>query len=195
MGPRSGRDGAATPVAVMMGPVDDARANAGAAGAEPRWLDEDEDRTWRDLLAMTQLLQVSLDRQMRAEAGMPQTYYTVLAMLSEAPGRQLRMSELAAITTSSPSRISHAVTRLEEKGWVQRSRAADDGRGAVAALTDEGWDVLHRTAPGHVEQVRRVLFDPLSSAQRAQLGDICQAVLGALAHTRHGARREECGDV
>ncbi|WP_299036049.1 MarR family winged helix-turn-helix transcriptional regulator [uncultured Pseudokineococcus sp.] len=175
--------------------MDEAQVPAGRAGAEPRWLDPTEDRTWRDLLAMTQLLHVSLDRQMRAEAGMPQTYYTVLAMLSEAPGRRLRMSELAAITTSSPSRISHAVTRLEEKGWVQRSRAADDGRGAVAALTDEGWDVLSRTAPGHVEQVRRVVFDPLTDEQRAQLGEICQAVLGALEHTPHGARRDECGEA
>lgn len=165
------------------------RGPEGRAAAQARWLDADEDRAWRDLLAMTQLLQVSLDRQMRAEAGMPQTYYTVLAMLSEAPGRRLRMSELAAITTSSPSRMSHAVTRLEEKGWVQRSRAAEDGRGAVATLTDEGWEVLHRTAPGHVEQVRRVLFDPLSQEQRAQLGEICHAVLGALAQTPHGARR------
>lgn len=169
------------------------RQQGRAAGQEPRWLDDDEQRTWRDLLAVTQLLQVSLDRQMRAEAGMPQAYYTVLAMLSEAPGRRLRMSELAAITTSSPSRMSHAVTRLEEKGWVRRSRAADDGRGAVAALTDEGWDVLHRTAPGHVEHVRRALFDPLSPEQRTQLGSICQAVLGALEQAPHGARRGEAG--
>ncbi|WP_298988572.1 MarR family winged helix-turn-helix transcriptional regulator [uncultured Pseudokineococcus sp.] len=179
-----------------MGPVVDEAAagreqQQGPAAPGPRWLHDDEQRTWRDLLAMTQLLQVSLDRQMRAEAGMPQAYYTVLAMLSEAPARRLRMSELAAITTSSPSRISHAVTRLEEKGWVARSRAADDGRGAVAALTDEGWDVLHRTAPGHVEHVRRALFDPLSAAQRDQLGEICRAVLGALAEAPHGARRDE----
>ncbi|MEJ5945456.1 MarR family transcriptional regulator [Pseudokineococcus basanitobsidens] len=162
---------------------------------DARWLDEGEDATWRDLLAMTQLLQVSLDRQMRADAGMPQTYYTVLAMLSEAPGRRLRMSELAAITTSSPSRISHAVTRLEEKGWVRRSRAADDGRGAVASLTDEGWEVLHRTAPGHVEQVRRVLFDPLTPDQRGQLGDICRAVLAALEQGPHAARRTDCASA
>ena len=83
--------------------ADEERAD-GADGAV-RWLDAEEDRTWRDLLTMTQLLQVSLDRQMRTEAGMPQTYYTVLAMLSEAPGRRLRMSRLAEITTSSPSRI------------------------------------------------------------------------------------------
>jgi len=173
--------------------ADEERAD-GADGAV-RWLDAEEDRTWRDLLTMTQLLQVSLDRQMRTEAGMPQTYYTVLAMLSEAPGRRLRMSRLAEITTSSPSRISHAVTRLEEKGWVERSRAEEDGRGAVAALTDAGWDVLHRTAPGHVEQVRRVLFDPLTAEQRRVLGEICTAVLGALESSPHGVTREECAEA
>ncbi|MEJ5913211.1 MarR family winged helix-turn-helix transcriptional regulator [Pseudokineococcus sp. 1T1Z-3] len=173
----------------------DGSTGEGVAPQQPRWLDADEDRTWRDLVAMTQLLHVSLDRQMRAEAGMPQTYYTVLAMLSEAPGRQLRMSELAAITSSSPSRISHAVTRLEEKGWVCRSRAAEDGRGAVATLTDAGWAVLRATAPGHVEQVRRVLLDPLSPEQRGQLGEICRAVLVALAESPHGARRPDGAEV
>ena len=101
-------------------------------------------------------------------------------MLSEAPGRSLRMSELAVRANSSPSRLSHAVARLEERGWVRRERDSRDGRGTVAVLTDAGWDVLVRTAPGHVGAVREHLFDRLDPEQVEQLGAICAAVLDGL---------------
>lgn len=138
-------------------------------GDEPRWLDDEEQQAWRAFLRAAARIDEALDRQLQRDAGMPHTYYQVLAMLSEAPGRSLRMSELAALTTSSPSRLSHAVARLEEKGWVRRQPHPTDRRGAVAVLTDQGWDVLVAAAPGHVAAVRQAIFDRLSRQQVQQL--------------------------
>jgi DNA-binding MarR family transcriptional regulator len=151
-----------------------------------RWLDDDEQRTWRLYLAMSRRLPEALERQTRAEADMPSTYYIVLAMLSEAPGRALRMSDLAEITHSSPSRLSHAVARLEERGWVRRERAPQDGRGNLAVLTEEGMEAVVATAPGHVAAVRRVLFDVITPEQRKVLEEICRAVLEALGESGAG---------
>jgi len=147
---------------------------------EGSWLDDDEQRAWRGFLAMTALLPGALDQQLQAEAEMGHSSYIVLAMLSEAPGRSLRMSELAARANSSPSRLSHTVARLEQRGWVRRERSPDDGRGNVARLTDQGWDVVVDTAPGHVAAVRRYVFDALSSEQVCQLEQIASAVLSTL---------------
>jgi DNA-binding MarR family transcriptional regulator len=145
-----------------------------------RWLDEDEQRTWRSFLATSELLYAALDRQLQRDAGMTHASYIVLAMLSEAPGRALRMSDLAVRANSSPSRLSHAVARLEERGWVRRQPAPKDGRGTIAVLTDAGMDMLDRTAPGHVAAVREHMFDRLSPEQIRELGDICAVVLDAL---------------
>ncbi|MFI7105348.1 MarR family winged helix-turn-helix transcriptional regulator [Nonomuraea sp. NPDC050227] len=145
-----------------------------------RWLDPDEQQTWRDFLAAGQLINEALDRQLQREAGMPHTYYMILVALSEAPDRSMRMSELAARAQSSQSRLSHAVARLEERGWVRRERCPADGRGNIAVLTDEGFATLAATAPGHVEEVRRSLFDVLTREQVRELGAICSAVRGAL---------------
>ncbi|MFF4194126.1 MarR family winged helix-turn-helix transcriptional regulator [Nonomuraea sp. NPDC001831] len=145
-----------------------------------RWLDPDEQQTWRDFLAAGQLINEALDRQLQREAGMPHTYYMILVALSEAPGRSMRMSELAARAQSSQSRLSHAVARLEERGWVRRERCPADGRGNLAVLTDEGFATLAAAAPGHVEEVRRSLFDVLTPEQVRELGAICSAVRGAL---------------
>ncbi|MER6574100.1 MarR family transcriptional regulator [Nonomuraea sp. NPDC001023] len=145
-----------------------------------RWLDPDEQQTWRDFLAAGQLINEALDRQLQREAGMPHTYYMILVALSEAPGRSMRMSELAARAQSSQSRLSHAVARLEERGWVRRERCPADGRGNLAVLTDEGFATLTAAAPGHVEEVRRSLFDVLTPEQVRELGAICSAVRGTL---------------
>jgi DNA-binding MarR family transcriptional regulator len=142
--------------------------------AQTRWLTDDEQRTWRAFLEATRRLDEQLDRELQHEAGMPLTYYTILAMLSEAPGRTLRMSELARITWSSRSRLSHAVDRLEEKGWVTRISCPSDKRGAFALLTDAGFAVLEAAAPGHVEGVRRHMFDQLTPDQVETLGTISQ---------------------
>ena len=147
---------------------------------EHQWLDPAEQRAWRSFLAMSALLPGALDQQLQREAEMGHSSYIVLAMLSEAPGRSLRMSDLAARANSSPSRLSHTVTRLEERGWVRRERSAEDGRGNVAHLTEDGWDLVVATAPGHVAAVRRYVFDALSCEQVSQLEEIAGAVLATL---------------
>src|SRR5690348_2590679 len=147
---------------------------------EPRWLSDEEQQTWRGVLAVNQLLFEALDRQLQADAGIPHGYYVLLAMLSEAPGRRMRMTELAYVTGSSQSRVSHAVSRLEEAGWVRREKVPDDRRGSRAVLTDAGYEMVTRAAPGHVAAVRANLFDLLSPEQVRLLSEMCAAVLGKL---------------
>ncbi len=149
--------------------------------AQTRWLTDDEQHTWRAFLEATRRLDEQLDRELQHEAGLPLAYYIILAMLSESPGRTLRMSELAQRTWSSRSRLSHAVDRLEERGWVQRISCPSDKRGAFALLTDAGFAVLEAAAPGHVEGVRRHLFDQLTPSQADALGTISQKVAERLA--------------
>ncbi len=148
--------------------------------AETRWLTEDEQRTWRAFLAAMRLLGDQLDRELQREADMPHTYYEILVALSEAPGRTLRMNELADACQSSRSRLSHAVNRLEEAGWVRREACPTDKRGALAVMTDEGFAAIEAAAPGHVEGVRRHVFDVLTPAQVAQLGEISAAIRDGL---------------
>src|SRR5437763_10398164 len=141
-----------------------------------RWLDEGEQAAWRAFLAATHLLMDRLDRELQAAAGIPHGYYEILVRLSEAPGRAVRMSDLADRCQSSRSRLSHAIARLEEQGWVRREAVPSDRRGAVAVLTDAGFTALEAAAPIHVEGVRRHLFDQLTAAQVAALGEISQAI-------------------
>src|ERR687889_1163203 len=144
--------------------------------AGTRWLDDDEQAAWRGLLAATSLIDRRLDEQLQRDSGMPHAYYTVLVALSEQPGRACRMSVLADLTMSSQSRVSHAVARLEERGWVRREPSASDGRGKLAVLTNAGLREMRDAAPGHVEQVRRVVFDRLTPAQVRQLAAIPSAI-------------------
>jgi DNA-binding MarR family transcriptional regulator len=149
---------------------------------EARWLSAEEQRAWRAYLESTVLLFDALDRQLQQDAGMPHGYYEILVRLSEAPGRAMRMSELATQTRSSRSRLSHAVARLEEKGWVERIDCPTDRRGQVAHLTDTGFAVLEGAAPGHVELVRRQVIDQLTPEQIQQMTAIGQAILDGLAY-------------
>lgn len=146
--------------------------------AEPRWLSDEEQCAWRAFLAATGVVFRELDRELQRDAGMPHTYYVVLVALSEAPGRAMRMTDLAAGCGSSPSRLSHAVARLEEAGWVRRTPSPDDRRGALATLTDHGFKVLEAAAPGHVESVRRHVFDRLTPDQVVELRGVCESILG-----------------
>ena len=148
--------------------------------AEPRWLSKEEQETWRAFLAAIRLLTAELDRELQRDADMPHTYYEILVALSEAPGRTLRMSDLAESSVSSRSRLSHAVSRLEEEGWVERRPCPTDRRGALAVLTDKGFAALEAAAPGHVEAVRCHLFDHLTPEQARQLGEISSAVRDGL---------------
>jgi DNA-binding MarR family transcriptional regulator len=149
-------------------------------GEQPRWLDEEEMAAWLALVRVVTLLPQALDRQLREDAGISHVYYQILAMLSAAPDGQLRMSELARTTGVSPSRLSHAVSSLEARGWVQRATCAEDGRGQLARLTGEGRTVLERTAPGHVAEVHRLVFDRLTPEQVRQLTAVATAVSQAL---------------
>ena len=144
--------------------------------SEPRWLSDSEQWAWRAYQSATKLVSERLDRQLQRDSGMPTTYYEILVALSESPDRQLRMSELAEFTKSSRSRLSHAIARLEENGWVLRQSCATDKRGAFAVLTDEGLAAVAAAAPGHVSEVRSVLFDGLSEEQVRQLGLISEAI-------------------
>jgi DNA-binding MarR family transcriptional regulator len=132
-----------------------------------RWLSDAEQCAWRAYLEATQRLFEQLDRELQHEVGMPLAYYQILAMLSEARDHTLRMSDLAQLTWSSRSRVSHAVDRLEEKGWVERISCPSDKRGAFAVLTAAGLRVLEAAAPSHVSSVRRLVFDQLSADELA----------------------------
>ncbi|WP_131741364.1 MarR family winged helix-turn-helix transcriptional regulator [Actinomadura roseirufa] len=147
---------------------------------ETRWLDTEEQETWRAFLWTSRLLNEALDRQLQRDSGMPHAYYMILAMLSESPGRSLTMTDLAAIVHSSPSRLSHAVNRLEEAGWVCRTKHPRDRRTTIATLTDQGFEVLAAAAPGHVAEVRRNLFEPLSRKQMLEFRETLRTLLVSL---------------
>jgi DNA-binding MarR family transcriptional regulator len=146
----------------------------------PRWLDAEEQRAWRAWLFSAQLLMDRLDRELTHATGISHTYYEILVALSEAPERMMRMSELAARCLSSRSRLSHAVSRLEERGWVRRQVCAEDGRGQLAVLTEEGFAALDAAAPVHVESVRTHLFDQLTPEQVENMRDLGETLLGHL---------------
>lgn len=148
--------------------------------AKTRWLSAPEQRAWRAYLEATTLLFDALDRQLQRDSAMPHAYYEILVRLSEAPGRSMRMSELADATRSSRSRLSHAVARLEERNWLQRVECPTDKRGQVAVLTDTGFAALKTAAPGHVAAVRKHLIDQLTSEQIAQLEQIGSVVIAGL---------------
>ncbi|GGM06258.1 MULTISPECIES: MarR family winged helix-turn-helix transcriptional regulator [Micromonospora] len=141
-----------------------------------RWLDPEEQRTWRAYVAASRALMETLDRDLQRDAGMPHAYYEILVRLSEAPQRRMRMSELATLTTSSRSRLSHAAARLEAAGWIRREDCPTDRRGQLAVLTDSGFATLQAAAPGHVAGVRRHLFDALSPEQVEQLRRISETL-------------------
>src|SRR3954463_3632551 len=147
--------------------------------ADVRWLDSAQQRAWRAYLESTILLFDALDRQLQRESGIPHAYFEILVRLSEAENRTLRMSDLAAATHSSRSRLSHAVARLEERGWVVRRDCETDRRGQLASLTDDGFTVLEAAAPGHVEAVRRYVIDRLTPEQVAQLTAIGETIVAA----------------
>jgi DNA-binding MarR family transcriptional regulator len=146
-----------------------------------RWLSADEQRAWRAYLESTKVLFDALDRRLQRESDMPHTYYEILVRLSEADDRSMRMSELADITLSSRSRLSHAVARLEERGWVERLDCPTDRRGQIARLTEQGFSVLAAAAPPHVESVRDLVIDALTPEELQQLAGIGEKIIKRVA--------------
>jgi DNA-binding MarR family transcriptional regulator len=147
---------------------------------ETAWLTEDERAAWLRLIAVVELLPGVLDAQLRADSGLTHFEYFVLAMLSEAPERTLRMTSLAQRTNATLSRLSHVVNRLEDRGLVERFPCPEDGRATNARLTPTGWDLVVDAAPGHVETVRRHVVAPLTATQLKQLRGIGDALLTRL---------------
>ncbi|WP_052488759.1 MarR family transcriptional regulator [Streptomyces sp. 150FB] len=154
---------------------------------EPRWLSGEEQRVWQAYLQATHLLEDHLDRQLQRDAGMPHIYYALLVHLSRAPRRRMRMTELAMTAKITRSRLSHAVTRLENHGWVEREDCPSDKRGQNAILTRKGEDVLRRSAPAHVAAVRQAIFDRLTPEQVGQLGEIMRVMAEGLQPEGTGA--------
>jgi DNA-binding MarR family transcriptional regulator len=147
---------------------------------DPDWLDEHELAAWRRFIAVVERLPGVLDAQLRRDASLSHFEYLVLAMLSEADDRTLRMTSLAARTNATLPRLSHVVSRLESRGLVERRPCPEDRRATNAILTAVGWDKVVKTAPGHVATVRDHVVDALTRAQVDQLREICEAVLERL---------------
>lgn len=129
---------------------------------------------------MVRLLPAALDRDLRENFELTLPDYEVMVALSEAPQRRVRMADLAEATFGSRSRTTHQINRMEQAGWVTRQKCEEDARGQWAILTDDGWDLLVRAAPVHVESVRTHLLDVLGTNDFAALGDMCTRVLKAL---------------
>lgn len=148
--------------------------------AEPHWLTQEERETWLPLVALLLKLPAALDSQLQRDAGLSHFHYLVLAMLSESPDHTRRMSELALVANGSLSRLSHAVSRLEQQGWVRRAGNVEDGRFTNATLTDAGWAKVVATAPGHVAAARDLVVDALTPEQLRQLRTISELILERL---------------
>ena len=156
---------------------------------EVRWLTADQLRAWVGLLSVAELLPAALDSQLLRDAGLTHFDYQVLAMLSEAPGRSLRMTTLAQRTSATLPRLSHVVERLEGRGFVVRTPDPDDARATRAHLAEPGWETLVAAAPGHVATARALVIDALTDEQVTQLEAITGALLARLDPEDRLARR------
>lgn len=141
------------------------------------WLDAEQQDAWKRFIAVVELLPGVLDSQLRRDAELTHFEYFLLAMLSEAPERTLRMTALASRTNATLPRLSHVVRRLEDRGFVERFPCPEDGRATNARLTAKGWEKVVETAPGHVDTVREHVIDALTPEQVAQLAEIAGAIL------------------
>ncbi|MET8261460.1 MarR family transcriptional regulator [Micromonospora sp. NPDC005205] len=146
----------------------------------PRWLDEREDRAWRGYRRMRRLLDLELARELTQDAGLSEADYDVLSDLSETPQGRLRLRELADRMLWSRSRLSHHLTRMQQRGLVTREECADDARGSVVVLTPAGRQAIESAAPGHVAAVRRHLIDLLTPAEVDALGALTHRVVDQL---------------
>ena len=142
-----------------------------------RWLSHEQVYDWRSLIALVMTLPVSLDAQLKQDAGINLFEYHILVELSAAPDRMRVMSELAAQTRGSLSRLSHAVSRLEASGWVRRRSCGGAGRRTEAHLTAAGWQKLQQTAPAHVREARRLVVDALTAEQLEGLGTAARLIV------------------
>jgi len=145
-----------------------------------RWLDPDQQRSWRAWISCSQLLGDRLGRDLVDATGLSMADYEILVRLSEQPERRMRMSELAQATLSSRSRLSHQIDRMEQVGLVRRETCDSDKRGLNAVMTEHGWDVLVAAAPSHVASVREHFVDVLTPEEFEALGAACAKVVARL---------------
>ena len=144
----------------------------------PHWLDDEQQKVWQDLLTVVIALPALLDRQLQRDEGISNFEYSVLARLSMTGTRTMRLSDLAAQCNSTQPRLSKVMVRFEQHGWVVRRPDPDNGRYTLATLTDAGLRKVGDRAPGHVERVRRLVFDPLTAAQQRHLGAALARIAG-----------------
>ena len=159
---------------------------------QPRWLDDDQQLAWRAMLAIVNRAFPELERTFK-EHDLLTVQYGILAALSETPGRTMRLSDLADRSNTSPSRLTHRLRDLVEHGDIEITPDPDDGRGKIATLTATGLQRIRRIAPDHVEDVQRLLFDPLSDEQTAALADALSTIAANLCdhtHFRTGCHAE-----
>src|SRR4051812_20260813 len=133
------------------------------------WLTPAEKEAWTGLVSLVLLLPGRLESPLQHEVGLTLFEYLALSQISETPERRLRMSELAYLANGSLSRLSNVVKRFEQRGWVVRFPDPDDGRSTIAALTDEGFEVVKAAAPTHLRSVRQFVLDPLTDEDRQAL--------------------------
>ncbi|HEX5769861.1 MAG TPA: MarR family transcriptional regulator [Nocardioidaceae bacterium] len=162
-------------------------AKGTAETTSTRWLDAEQQRSWRAYLVGTTLLTDRLDRDLREHHDLSMPEYEILVRLSEAPGRRMRMAELAGSISHSRSRVTHTVSRLEKDGLVERSACLSDGRGVEAVLTAEGFARLEEASHTHVEGVRRFLLDLASEEDFAAVGRVFNAVTDNLIESNPAA--------
>ena len=144
---------------------------------DDRWLTPAELGAWKKLVAVVEILPGILDSQLQHDSELTHFEYFTMAMLSEAPERTLRMTSLASATNSSLPRLSHVVSRLEKRGYVDRAPCPEDRRATNATLTEDGWQKVVATAPGHVDTVRENVIEPLTAQDVADLDRIMARVL------------------
>jgi len=145
-----------------------------------QWLSADEQRHWRSWIAANLLLRDRLGRDLQEQTGLSLPDYEIMVRLSESPDRRMRMSDLAEVTLSSRSRLSHQIDRMQRAGYVDRQECAQDRRGYFAVLTDTGYDTLVAAAPVHVDSVRQRIVDVLTPEEFAEFGRLNQKLTDAL---------------
>ncbi len=144
----------------------------------PRWLTADQERIWRAFLDGTSRIFAEADAELR-RFGLDLGEYEILVHLSDQEDHRLRMSDLADQVRQSRSRLTHTVSRMEKAGLLRRAACTSDGRGVMAELTEDGYALLVRIAPHHVESVRKVLVDVVDSADFEALGRAMTSVIEA----------------
>lgn len=151
-----------------------------------RWLTSEERRAWIGYRRMRGLLDLCVARDLADDSGLSEPDYDVLSSLGEAADHRERLGDLAARMLWSKSRLSHHIVRMQRRGLVVKEDCADDGRGAVIVLTDEGRHTIEQAAPAHAESVRRHFIGLLTEEEIVTLGAITERVLTHLAEISDG---------